>query len=199
VPDILHYFALTPPPPAALRLARLQSRLRHRGLRGRPQPADTLHVSLKGFAEDDLDRAGEAAARVRRPPFVVAFNRLAVFGRGADERPLVLRGDEGVLGVDLLRSAVHRELAAVGLARPREGAFEAHLTLLRGRFADHEEPLAPLSWPVREFVLIRSFVGEARHEVVRRFALDATPALHVAEPGHLRHIRAKSALRPRAV
>jgi 2'-5' RNA ligase len=137
---------------------------------------DRLHISLKGMgtcaepAAHDARRALGAMSAVRRPPFRVAFNRAAAFGRG-DGRVLVLRGDEGVLGVDLLRAEIHAALAGIGLAAPRAGPFEAHLTLVRGWDATPETFIAPITWTVREFVLIHSYVGETRYEIAGRFPL----------------------------
>ena len=82
-----------------------------------------------------------------------------------------MRGDEGVLGVDLLQDEVHVALASAGLAAPRPRPFEAHLTLARGWDAAPERFIAPIAWIVREFVLIHSYVGEGRYEIAARFPL----------------------------
>lgn len=173
-----YFFALQPPPDATDDIVRLTERLRRRrrGL-GPPMRCGRHHVSLMSLGTDDTPleawsrRAIEAMAAVRRPAFRVAFNRIAAFGGGAGQKALVLRGDEGVVGVDLLRADIHAALSTAGLARSRARAFEAHLTLVRGPDDTPETFIPPIGWTVREFVLIHSYIGEARYEIAARFPL----------------------------
>ena len=173
-----YFFALQPPPRTTEELVNLTAGLcgRRRGL-GAPMSPGRHHISLVSLGADDapLDdwsrRGVEAVAGLRRPAFRVALNRIAAFGGGDRRRALVLRGDEGVLGVDLLRADIRAALCAAGLARRRDRPFEAHLTLVRGPADGPETFVAPISWEVREFVLIHSYVGEARYEIVGRFPL----------------------------
>lgn len=175
-PHPRYFFALQPPPAATDEIVRLTERLRGRRRLGPPTGRGRHHVSLAGLGggaaplDDWSRRAVEVVAAVRPPAFRVAFNRVAAFGRG-ETKALVLRGDEGVLGVDLLRGEIHGALAAAGLARSRERAFEAHLTLGRGPDASPEAFITPIAWTVREFVLIHSYVGESRYEIAARFRL----------------------------
>jgi RNA 2',3'-cyclic 3'-phosphodiesterase len=118
-----------------------------------------------------IARAIEACGTIPARPFVVSFNRLGSWGRGDGQRPFVLRGDEGVAGAYALHDAIHRVLAEAGLVHPRARHFEPHLTLLRDRMVAAEEVIEPVSWPVREFVLLDSIHGEGRHEVLGRWAL----------------------------
>jgi 2'-5' RNA ligase len=173
-----YFFALQPPPLATDEIVRLTEALRRRrrGL-GAPMGRGRHHVSLVSLGVDDrpLDawsrRAAAAVTAVRRPAFRLAFNRIAAFAGGGGKRALVLRGDEGVLGVDLLRADIQAALCAAGLARRREQPFEAHLTLVRGPDDAPETFIAPISWVAREFVLIHSYVGEGRYEIAGRFPL----------------------------
>lgn len=173
------FFAIQPDEAAADRIAHLIEQLRRRhGLMGRPMARDRLHISLNFVGaypqappETDIARARRCAAAVAMAPFVVALNRAESWKARAQARPLVLTGDEGVIGIDLLRGAIHQALAGGGLVTPRAADRVAHLTLLWGR---HEiaEPLAePLSWTVRDVVLLNSPFGEGRHEVLGRWPL----------------------------
>jgi len=173
-----YFFALQPDGAATARIGEVtQGLLRRRPGLGRPMAPQRLHVSVKSVGVDErpmddwAERAAAAVGRVRFPTFMLAFNRLAAFGGGREQRALVLRGDEGVLGVDLLRAAIHEALVKARLTPRRQPAFEAHVTLVRGAYDGPELFIAPVAWWVREFVLIHSFVGETRYEVAGRFPL----------------------------
>ena len=173
-----HFFALLPEAHAAARMEGAAQRLLSRHPRlGRPMPRARLHVSLNGLGlgldpgEPRIRRAVRAAAEVRPPAFRVAFNRVATFGRGEGPRAVVLRGDEGVLGVDLLQTALHAALVEASLVRRRPRAFEAHVTLVRGQGEVPETPVPTISWTVREFLLVHSIVGRGCYDVVARFPL----------------------------
>lgn len=169
--DHIVYFALRPDEAATAACARLQGVVE---TRGRPLPANRLHVSLNGLGtfsgpppEGTIDRAMQAADALALPAFTVAFNRLAAFGRGAGERQLVLLGDEGVIGVERLRAALHAALAEVGLLSPRQRAFEPHLTLFRQAEPGLDVYLDdPVRWTVRELLLLDTLYGEGRQEIL---------------------------------
>jgi 2'-5' RNA ligase len=172
------FFAIRPEATAADGLYRLAHRERsRRGMTGWPTRAELLHVSLNSLGAHRepprrlIVRAIDACRAISARPFVVSFNRLGSWGRGDGQRPFVLRGDEGMAGVYALHDAIHRALAAAGVVRPRPRDFEPHLTLLRDRIAAPEEIIEPVSWRVREFVLLDSVHGEGRHELLGRWVL----------------------------
>lgn len=174
------YLALQPSPEAAQQAAEVVARLRdeHR-LAGRAVAANRLHVSLNhlGVFKRPPDPVIEKAVDVLRdlsgPPFTVAFNRVASWGRGGGERPVVLWGDEGVIGVEALYSDLNRQLARHGMAPRREPPFEPHMTLLYDRTHIAETFVEPLSWRVDAFALIHAVHGEGRFEVVEQFPLES--------------------------
>ena len=175
-----YFFALQPDDPASDEIDRVSERLmRERPWLGAPMARRRRHVSLTSIGRDEAPmddwagRAVRAVVQIRRPAFDVAFNRLAGFAGGGDLRALVLRGDEGVAGVDHLQATIQAALADAGLAPRRSRPFEAHLTLARGRDASDETFIRPIRWTVREFVLIHSYVGQGRHEIAGRFPLVA--------------------------
>lgn len=173
------YFALQPPPEAAADVATVLAgvRARHR-LTAKPIPPARLHVSLNYVGDFKrppgpvIDKALAAVADVHVAPFVVAFNRLATWPVGDPPLPLVLWGDEGVVGVNALYSTLHRALVKPGMAPRREAEITPHMTVLRDKVEASETFIEPISWTVDEFVLIYAIHGEGRHEVVGRFPLN---------------------------
>jgi 2'-5' RNA ligase len=167
------FFALQPEVAAAREARGLAERLRlARGLKGRPITAERFHVSLHSLgdapSDQTISKACEAVSAVAQRSFLVALNRVATFGGGA----LVLYGDEGVIGIDLLHKALHSALVASGVTRGPPRAFEPHMTLLWDpREAAEQVLLEPIGWRAREFVLLRSLNGEGRHEVLARWSL----------------------------
>jgi 2'-5' RNA ligase len=140
-------------------------------------PADRLHVSLNslgGHAEPPLEliaRAKAAAVSVSMPPFVVALDRVAPWGRGSGERPVVAWADDGLIGARLLHARIHDALAAAGLAPDAEPAVEPHLTLLRAAAPAPLVFVEPISWRVDAFVLLNSRRGANRLEQLGRWPL----------------------------
>ena len=112
-PDNL-FFAVLPEETAAADISRLaQHQSRAHGLKGEPILAERLHVSLHnigGYAgrPRGIVAAGcEAGAAVEMSSFDVAFDRVMSFGGRSGNRPFVLCGGDGVVGL----LALHRHLA----------------------------------------------------------------------------------------
>ncbi|WP_293459227.1 2'-5' RNA ligase family protein [Phenylobacterium sp.] len=172
------YFALRPSPEAARAALALGGRLcAARGLKAPLTPADRLHVSLNCVGvfhrvpEEVVDGARRAAEAVRGRRFTVAFNRLAGWGRGPGPRPVVLAGDEGVIGVEALHAAIHARLAAFGMVRGRLRQFWPHMTLLWDQAPVPETMVAPISWRVADFVLVDAFHGSGRRRILGAWPL----------------------------
>ncbi len=169
------FFTLYPDPETAARLSGLIDRLRRRhGLTGPRVAQSRLHISLNFLGEDPsaaiVDRTSEAVSMLVMRPFVVSLDHVMSF-KGGELRPLVLTSDDGVIGVMNLHTAIYAALADAGLAPLREPIRTPHLTLLRDRRAPPEEFIDPVSWWVREFVLVDSPYGEGRHDVLGRWPL----------------------------
>ncbi|MBS0297648.1 MAG: 2'-5' RNA ligase [Proteobacteria bacterium] len=172
------FFALRPSP-AAVRAAlavAVAQRAAH-GLTGRLIAPEKLHVSLNpvgGSGPPDsqtVARACEAASGLRMGSFVAAFDRVVSFGQTAKSSPLVLCGEDGVLGVTNLFGGLHTALSGVGLARGPEPQFVPHMTLLYDPRRVSEAFIDPVSWRVREVVLIHSDRTEGRHRLLGRWPL----------------------------
>ncbi len=172
------YFALQPPPEAAAEaLARWESVRARRRLSAKPVPAARLHVSLNPIGEFKrpptpvFEKALEAVAAVEARPFAVAFNRLVAWPSG-DPPPLVLSGDEGVIGVNALYSTIQRALRRRDMAPRREVEIVPHMTLAYDRAEVPETIVEPVTWTVTDFVLIHAVHGEGRYDVVGRIPLN---------------------------
>ncbi len=160
------FFALFPDAAATTRIGGLTRHLRDKyALTARPHAAERLHVSLHGigeypsFPKDIAARAVEAAAAVALPPFEIAFDRVMSFSGKPGQLPLVLRGN-GAAGVTALQNALGSALAKTGLGA-RQSA--PHLTLLYDARRIDEQPIDPIGWIVREFVLVHSLLGQTSY------------------------------------
>ena len=122
-----------------------------------------------------LARAPDAAGPVAEEtsPFDVGFDKVASFTRKRRRNmPLVLLGEEGVRGVARLQQALLASLAASDLVTRAEPSFTPHLTLLYDDIALPPQATAKaMSWRVDEMLLVRSHLGQARHEVLARLPL----------------------------
>ncbi|HWB48482.1 MAG TPA: 2'-5' RNA ligase family protein [Stellaceae bacterium] len=172
------FFAVRPPPVATPGISRLAWHLRdkHR-LTATPLRPECFHVTLlfAGFygqiPPKTLEALAAAAGTVAMRRFRVGFDWVASFRRRG-ERPLVLRGDDGVTGLVWLRDRLVAAATGVpGGVPATRSSFTPHLTLLYDAREVREEPVEEIGWPVTEFVLIRSLFGQARHVVLRRWPL----------------------------
>jgi 2'-5' RNA ligase len=146
-------------------------------LKGRPTPAARLHLSLN-FVGDFrgpptwavMEKAAALADKVSEPTFAVSLNQVM----GWQSEALALLGDEGVVGAELLHTAIHKALVTGSMAPRREPQMWPHVSLLRDKAPVPKTFVEPIGWTVREFVLLDSVVGEGRHEVLGRWALDGS-------------------------
>ena len=141
-------------------------------LRGRPISARRLHVTVHdigdgvGLDAGIVDLAKRAAADVGIPAFRVEFNAVQSFRNGA----FVLRGDEGISGLEMLQRQVGRLMEEAGLGKAFQN-YTPHVTLLRDTHLVPDHPVTPVGWWVREFVLVHSLLGQSRYEFLARFPL----------------------------
>ncbi|GLS31210.1 hypothetical protein GCM10007937_29200 [Mesorhizobium albiziae] len=148
------------------------------GLRGELLRRQRLHVTLqhigdyKRLKSKVLFAADLVGAAISMPPFEVVFDRAESFPAPPRrdrprQYPAVLRG-----GSDALFE-LHRLLAEamrkLGL-RPSD-MFVPHMTMIYGDKAIAPQPVAPLRWTVREFLLIHSERGLTKHNILGRWPL----------------------------
>lgn len=175
------FFAIFPEPVVADRIAGVARGLRtkHR-FRGRPLATPRFHVSLHrigtyaGLSGRAVAAAREAAACISMPSFDVTFDRVMSFSGSLDNRPLVLRGDKGLMALAAFRRTLGVAMTRAGLGDSVEPVYTPHLTLLYDRNGiDDEQTIEPISWTVSEWVLVHSLVGQTRHIPLARWPLHA--------------------------
>lgn len=173
------FFALLPDAATAARVAELARSVREElGLKGKPLATSRFHVTLHfmgdhvGLPEALVASLQNAAGRVSVPPFRVAFDRVGSFAGKPRRRPLVLRGDEGLVDLSAFRRALGDAMGDVGLGRLVDARFTPHMTLLYDDRLVPEMAVPPVEWVAREFVLIDSLLSQARHVPMGRWSLN---------------------------
>ena len=174
------FFALQPSPAAQEAIIRCQDEVgaRHRLHRYRLAPLN-LHVTLHGLdthsalADSTLRAAEQAAASLKFRPFVVTFDRALSFKNRRDTHPIVLGcNPESGAALTAFQHALALALQAAGAIPRAHLHFTPHLTLFWDPACIDEYPVTPISWTVKQFVLVHSFVRESKHLVVKRWRLD---------------------------
>jgi len=165
------FFAVLPDEETAARIANKARHLRlSHGLTGRGVRPEHFHVTLChvgdgiGLPFDVVDRVKEGAASVAMPSFRVSFDRAGSFKNGA----LVLRGDDGTIGLEILQQRLSDALEG----EPRKARrFTPHVTLLRDGHRVPEQPIEPIEWTVRELVLVHGQLRRTTHHHLARWTL----------------------------
>jgi 2'-5' RNA ligase len=135
--------------------------------------------SRRAPSEDVIDLAGRIAAGVALRPFRATFNRLQSWRRS--KGPLVLVGDEGVIGLERL----HDALAEARGQKP-DPHFVPHVSLIWSPDFLPERSIESFSWTVREFVLIHSVYGQSRYEMLGRWPLKGDDRSSAAQRSQFR-------------
>ena len=150
---------------------------RRHGFRRAPTPPDRLHLSLVGIGEDSeppgrrwIEDVGAIVSRIRMRPFLIQMTTVLSFKRTRGGLwPVVLTGQDGVIGITMLCDAIAAALRAEGLdGRP---ASTPHVTLAWSGVFVPEQSIPPVSWTASEFVLIDSLKGAGRHQILGRWPL----------------------------
>jgi 2'-5' RNA ligase len=175
------FFAVLPDPALYRQIELLAEDLRSaHGLTANPVKSTRLHVSMHdlgdhaGMPDRLVELAGRAAASVAVVPFTLRFDRAMSFAsrsRLSGGSPLVLCGDEGVVGLLGLHRALAESLARAGV-RMKLGSATPHLTLLYDAKMVAQQTIAPVEWRVRDFVLLHTHIGKKQsYRVLGRWAL----------------------------
>jgi RNA 2',3'-cyclic 3'-phosphodiesterase len=165
------FFAVMPDPDTAARIAEMAGRL-WSGLpvKARPLDAARLHISLHHLS--DFPRAPEVivphacavATNIGMSPFDVTFDRIASFNGGAGKQAWVLTGSAGLAELVDLQQGLGSALRQARL-RVSGRRFTPHLTLLYSNTRLDPRTIEPITWTVREFVLIHSWHGKGRYDI----------------------------------
>ena len=150
-------------------------------LKERRHKRECLHISLHHIADDRRLRtqtiyaAGLAAKAISMSSFEVKLHCILRFesppsqGGRLRKRPLVLLGEgEGLFELHRLLGAAMKKN---GLRAT--GGFVPHMTLSFGSKAIPMRAIEPIHLMVKEFVLVHSELGLARHNTIDRWTLAA--------------------------
>lgn len=179
-PGINYFFALLPDDRARSEIVSVGERFRksHR-VSGSPTGIDSLHLALCPMGKPERLRQPvesalmSAAGEVRGGGFIATVDSAMRFSAKDGQFPFVLCTDTFTTESALkLRKAIAEAQSRVGLQVSGVSSFLPHVTLLHGHAVDTiEESITPIYWHVHEFVLIRSFFGQSKYEVIGRWPL----------------------------
>jgi 2'-5' RNA ligase len=143
----------------------------HLGISGSVKP-ENRHVSLI-LIHDGVDvppgfeaRACACARDVNAAPFVLTFDKVESF-KSRERWCVVLTASRGIAGLYELQRKLIRQFSG----NDRMGSFMPHMTLMYARNFVEKQPIAPISWTVRELLLLRSYPGSGRQDIVMRQSL----------------------------
>jgi 2'-5' RNA ligase len=175
------FFAALPDAGAVAQIKSLTAELKQQhGLRGKPIAEAKLHATLCNLGDfphmpDALvARAGQAAAAVASAtaPFTVRFDMAQTFVNRSRNRPFVLAGVDGVIGLGALYKQLAQALLKAGLPGNPPG-YTAHITLLYDDVTVKPLAVTPVEWTVRELVLLHSRIGQNQpYTTLARWALE---------------------------
>ena len=172
------FFACLPDSETARGIHTLAETLkRENGFSGTLILPEHLHVTLfhlgdwHALPEAIVDIAKKAASEVATPSFDVMLPRAESFRNRTGVFPFVLTGDAGPWGP--LRQALGAALKKNGLggAVHADDDFKPHVTLLRDPVRAKASRITPVSWTVRDFVLVHSLLGQTKHIHLGRWSL----------------------------
>ena len=170
------YFAFKPAPDVTDHVVSVGNRLRaEHGLTGRVSPT-VLHVTicpigyLPELSDERIELAGKVASDLVARPFEIIFDRVRTYPNGQDKLPLVAFADNRVPKAGLFRYALIADLRRRGFVF-RKKLPNLHMTLLYDQCVVAEEPIDPIRWTARDFVLVHSVYGEGRHVLLGQWPL----------------------------
>ena len=175
--DRIFFAALPDAETAAAIHARAQALKDAHGLSGTLILPQHLHVTLfhlgdwHALPEAIVAIAKAAAAEVAVAPFEVAFHRAESFRNRTGIYPFVLTGEKEARAWRGLHDALGAALKRNGLGGATQGDFQPHVTLLRDAKRVPPQKLAPVTWTVRDFVLVHSLLGQTTHVHLGRWPL----------------------------
>ena len=139
---------------------------------------ERLHITLAPVfhenlgLEDSARRAIAVGSAIAGTAFPARLDLTASFAHRQERKPFVLSGEDGLAELIAFQSELRRRMALAGFkVRPD---YQPHMTLMwADRLVEEEYPIAPISWQVRDFVLIASHQGLSRYDVIRRWPLQS--------------------------
>jgi 2'-5' RNA ligase len=175
-----YFFALLPDREAVTSISRLSLHLRlNYGMTGNPIADERLHVSLYGFGSriapsqkilGQLSHAADVAAAFT-PPFEIRFDCALSYSRKNAKKAFVLASSVPTPGFQSLHDALGSALSHYDLGHDLWKSRDPHLTLVYDQQMIPRESVAAVHWLAGEFVLIKSYVGESKYELLGRWRL----------------------------
>jgi len=164
-----YFFALRPDPVTARATrAFAEARLGARGLLS----AERLHVTLALTDDRPADDPALVAAlrraggQVRAAPFALLLDQLS-----AGQRSVALRPARKVAPLHRLQAAIAAAMQREAIAMRADWQFHPHETLGYRKGPPFTQAVAGFCWQAEAFVLVHSFVGLTRHEVIGQWPL----------------------------
>lgn len=140
-------------------------------LRGPSIIPGRMHISLAGFGDFPalpprlVANLRRLLAGVDAPCFTATLDTAMSFDGGrarhSGRHALVLSGEDGVQGVNILYAALAQRLHFLGFGGV-PGRIMPHLTLSYERLHLPPVPVQPVKWEVTEFVLASSRIGQGQ-------------------------------------
>ena len=161
------YLAIRPDASACDAAMGVCARVRRKG-DSRVKP-ENLHVSLLqlGSGSEIPQTVIEMACRrmlsIASPPVPLRFDKVESIER-AQDWCVVLASSQGLGALYQLQCQLVREFSG----KDWRGSHMPHMTLLYARRPVEKQPVAPICWTAQEFVLIHSYRGTGRQEIVAR-------------------------------
>lgn len=164
------FLAIFPDPQHATQLATLAAHhLATHHLGGNAVDADRLHVTVfhlgdyVGLPPGLVANATAALSHLAAQPFTIRFDQIGSFGNRQSKSPLVLTASEGNEALHALHKQLVTHLRGSALGQWTRSSFVPHMTMAYDKATIPFEKITPVSWPVREVVLIHSLLGKTRH------------------------------------
>jgi len=175
------FFMVFPDNAVATGIARLARQLRNKhGLSGMPLKTERFHASLQGFGlharlpPNLVERAKAVGNCVTAAPFVITFDRVRSFKRTKGKNfPFVLTGGDGVRALEAFYKTIDVQLRHFGFPGGVQDRFTPHATLLYDDIFVPEHGVEPISWSIRELVLVQSLRGLGRYIRLAKWPLRA--------------------------
>ncbi|OYT93773.1 MAG: RNA 2',3'-cyclic phosphodiesterase [Burkholderiales bacterium PBB3] len=167
------FFSLFPTPEDAAEISEINGALlRAQGLTGKALLPHRLHVTchdlgnFTALPQDLVDAAIRAGDALAFDAFDVMFDRALSYPSAGT---YVLSGTDGTRQLTAFREELGEAMHSHGLRASR--SFTPHMTLAYDRRVVAEHAIEPVRWHAREFVLIRSHVGQGIYDVLGRWPL----------------------------
>ena len=167
------FFSLFPAPEDAVEIAGINGTLlRTQGLTGKALLPHRLHVTchdlgnFTALPQDLVDAAIRAGDSLAFDAFDVMFDRALSYPSAGT---YVLSGTDGTRQLTAFREELGEAMRGQGLRVSR--SFTPHMTLAYDKHVVAEHVIEPIRWRAREFVLIKSHVGQGIYDVLGRWPL----------------------------